>query len=200
MSCRYCRERLSAFLDSELNVDELEQVQAHLDVCSRCHAEYRALAETKSALACLGARASRDEIERLLQTDVGEAVRHYASLPVSPRTVAAAILSFLGLWLATARLTGREDRHGAPLPDGAYLMPQEATPMAYAGNGFTLSIVEVRPVPRILMGGGETCRLVPMETSIMEPAVVYCAPAPRPIHLPVSIRQAIFLTPPLTSR
>ena len=199
MSCRYCRERLSAYLDSELNAEELEQVQVHLDACTSCHREYRALAETKSALACLGARVSRDEIERLLQTDVGEAVRHYASMPVSPRTVAAAILSFLGLWLATARLTGREDRHGAPQPDGAYFMPQEATPMAYAGNGFILSVVEVRPIPRLLMGGAETCRLVPMEASLMGPSMVYCAPVPRPVRLSATVRQTFLLVPSLTA-
>lgn len=195
MSCRYCRERLSAFLDSELNSEEREQVQAHLDVCSSCHTEYRALTETKNALASLGARVSREEIERLLQTDVGEAVRRYASLQVSPRTVAAAVLSFMGLWLATARLTGREDRHGAPLPEGAYLMPQEATALAYAGNGFILSVVEVRPVPRLLLGGAETCRMVPMEASIIGSSVMFCAPAPRPVRMPISVRQTIFFAP-----
>jgi anti-sigma factor RsiW len=89
MSCRFCRERLSAYLDSELCDQEKGEVQSHLECCAACQVEYRALRETKQALASLGARVSREEIERLLQTDVGEAVRRYASMPVSPRTVTA---------------------------------------------------------------------------------------------------------------
>lgn len=197
MSCRYCRERLSAFLDAELSTEELQQVQAHLDACASCNTEYRALSETKCALASLGARVSREEIERLLQTDVGEAVRRYAAMPVSPRTVAAAILSLVGLWLATTRLTGREDRQGAPLPEGAYLIPvsQESVEMASVGGGLMLSAVEVRSFSRPLIGNQETCMMVPMTASVMGPTALFCGPVPRPVRTSLSMQQALVFTP-----
>lgn len=198
MSCRYCRERLSAYLDSELNPEELAQVQGHLDSCQACFAEYRALSETKRALASLGARCSRDEIERLLQTDVGEAVRRYANMPVSPRTVAAAILSFLGIWVATTRLTSREGRHGAPLPDGAYLVPisQEQAPQAFNGASVILSVVEVRTAPM----PPQACMLVPMGASVVGPSVMLCAPPPQPVRPVTSVRPTLYLSASVWSR
>lgn len=198
MSCRYCRDRLSAYLDSELNSEELAQVQGHLDSCQACFAEYRALSETKRALASLGARCSREEIERLLQTDVGEAVRHYANMPVSPRTVAAAILSFLGIWVATTRLTTREGEHGAPLPEGAYLVPvsQEEMAPGFVGHSVILSVVEVRSDPAL----PQTCMMVPMGTSVVGPSVMLCAPPPRPLRPPVPPRSAWFFSATIWSR
>ncbi|WP_343075957.1 anti-sigma factor family protein [Armatimonas rosea] len=183
MSCRHCRERLSAYLDSELSPDEREGVQSHLDSCAACTVEYRALAETKRALASLGARVSREEIERLLQTDVGETVRRYANMPVSPRTITAAILSVIGLCAVTARLTTRESRRGTPLSEGGYLVIQPDTPQAT----MAFSVLEVSSHQHLLASQNniaETCYVVPAESSVLRPAIycgtVYALPTPPP--------------------
>lgn len=164
MYCRHCRQRLSAFLDSELPSQELAEIRNHLESCTACNLEYRTLAETKRALASLGARVSRDEIERLLQTDVGDAVRRYATMPVSPRTIAAAILSVIGLCVATARITTRESRRGTPLPEGAYLVSQ---PGPYGSTRYSLlEVRNIHPLP------AETCISMPSN------GMLFCAPPP----------------------
>lgn len=180
MTCRCCRDLLSAYLDSELAADERAGVQSHLETCAACNVEYRALAETKRALASLGARVSREEIERLLQTDVGETVRRYANMPVSPRTITAAILSVIGLCVATARITSRESRRGTPLPEGAYLIsqPDLSGKMHY-------SILEVRNIPPM---PAETCILVPSN------GMLFCAPTPPPANRNSFYFQASFTT------
>lgn len=178
MLCRFCRERLSAYLDSELSDHERIEVQSHLECCAACQTEYRALRETKHALASLGARVSREEIERLLQTDVGEAVRHYANMPISPRTFAAAILSVIGLCVATARVATRESRRGTPVPEGAYLIMQPDGPAVSA----RFSVLELHPLSTT---SAETCISLPNGNSVMQPAV-YCGtlsavPSPAPV-------------------
>ena len=178
MSCRFCRERLSAYLDSELSDHEKTEVQSHLECCAACQGEYRTLRETKQALASLGARVSREEIERLLQTDVGEAVRRYANMPVSPRTVAAAILSVIGLCVATARFTTRESSR--PLPEGAYLVSQ---PGPYGSVRYSiLEVRSVHPLP------AETCISMPSN------AMLFCAPTPPPANHKGFFFQASFTT------
>jgi hypothetical protein len=179
VSCRFCRERLSAYLDSELCDQEKGDVQSHLEHCTACQVEYRALRETKQALASLGARVSREEIERLLQTDVGEAVRHYASMPVSPRTVTAAIFSVIALCVATARVATRESRHGTPIPEGAYLlMPAHSLSGSATFSMFPIASNNTEPA--------ETCVAVPNSNSVMQP-VIYCGtlyttPTPAPVR------------------
>ena len=178
VSCRHCCERLSAFLDSELPAEELAEIRSHLERCAACNIEYRALAETKRALASLGARVSREEIERLLQTDVGDAVRRYASMPVSPRTITAAILSLIGLCVATARFTTRESSR--PLPEGAYLVSQ---PGPYGSVRYSiLEVRSVHPLP------AETCIAMPSN------AMLFCAPAPPPANNKGFFFQASFTT------
>jgi hypothetical protein len=140
MQCRQCRGLLSAFLDSELCQEEMWQVRTHLDLCCPCQSEFRSLKETKCALASLGARVSRDDIDRLLQTDVGEAARRIASMPVSPRTVTAAFLSLFGVWLVSTRLTTHDDRTGVPLPDGAY---RQLPPVLLVSECSSCSLVAV---------------------------------------------------------
>ncbi|WP_309721933.1 zf-HC2 domain-containing protein [Armatimonas sp.] len=179
MSCRFCRERLSAYLDSELCDQEKGEVQSHLECCAACQVEYRALRETKQALASLGARVSREEIERLLQTDVGEAVRRYASMPVSPRTVTAAIFSVIALCVATARVATRESRRGAPLPEGAYLLME---PSSSSSN----RVFSMFPMHTNSAESVETCVSVPNSNSVMQPAIycgtLYVTPTPAPVR------------------
>lgn len=150
MHCRHCRGLLSAYLDSELQDEEMWEVRSHLDHCSACQTELRSLRETKCALASLGARVSREEIERLLQTDVGEAARHIANMPVSPRTVAAAFLSLFGVWIASTRLATHDDRSGAPLPEGAYQVTVSGLTEAQCSSCTLIAtpvrVVEVSPV------------------------------------------------------
>ena len=191
MSCRFCRERLSAYLDSELSDPEKTEVQSHLECCAACQVEYRALRETKQALASLGARVSREEIERLLQTDVGEAVRRCANMPVSPRTVAAAILSVIGLCVATARVATREARRGTPNPEGTYLVVQPEGPQ---GSG-RFSVLEVHPISTT---AAETCVAFPTDSSVMQPAIycgtLYTVPTPTPVRHTTFFFQASFAT------
>ncbi len=191
MSCRFCRQRLSAYLDSELSDHEKTEVQSHLECCAACQVEYRALRDTKQALASLGGRVSREEIERLLQTDVGEAVRRYANMPVSPRTVAAAILSVIALCVATARVATRETRRGTPLPEGSYLVMQ---PDDAQGNT-RFSVLEVH---HISPSPGETCVVGPTDSSVMQPAIycgtLYNVPTPAPIRRTAFFFQASFTT------
>ena len=180
MSCRHCRERLSAFLDSELPTNELAEIRSHLECCAACAVEYRALSETKCALASLGARVSREEIERLLQTDVGDAVRRYASMSVSPRTITAAILSVIGLCVATARIATRESLRGTPLPEGAYLVSQPGP-----SGTVRYSILEVRnihPLPN------ETCISMPSN------GMLFCVPPPQTTNHKGFFFQASFTT------
>ena len=154
-------------------------MQSHLECCAACQVEYRALRETKQALASLGARVSREEIERLLQTDVGEAVRRYANMPISPRTFTAAILSVIGLCVATARVATRESRRGAPMPEGAYLIVQPDGPV----GSTRFSVLEFHPLS---VTSAETCISLPNANSVMQPAV-YCGtlsavPSPVPVQ------------------
>lgn len=185
MTCRTCRDRLSAYLDAELSADESAGVQEHLAQCSCCSAEYRALSETKRALASLGARVSREEIERLLQTDVGETVRRYANMPVSPRTITAAILSVIGLCVATARLTTREGRRGTPLSEGGYLVVQPQGPQ----SSMAFSVLEYAPLPAQPISA-ETCIIVPSHDSVLRPTVycgtLYALPTPPPPPRPAT--------------
>ena len=41
LDCRQAAERLHGFLDRELDVAEIVEVQAHLDNCEECHSKFR---------------------------------------------------------------------------------------------------------------------------------------------------------------
>jgi len=43
MNCDHCKNKLSAFIDNELHVDERLELQDHLMVCPSCRAEYDTL-------------------------------------------------------------------------------------------------------------------------------------------------------------
>jgi anti-sigma factor RsiW len=43
MTCDHCKNRLSAYIDSELPVDERLELQDHLMICPSCRAEYDTL-------------------------------------------------------------------------------------------------------------------------------------------------------------
>ena len=40
MNCFACERNLSAYLDDELPMDERLEIEAHLDACERCRAEF----------------------------------------------------------------------------------------------------------------------------------------------------------------
>ena len=129
MQCRRIENLLSAYLDGELDRDEAWAVDNHLARCAACREEYRSLQATKQVLANLARRSSRGDLERLLATDVRTLANEVAHYPVSPRTVAAALLSIIGLWAASRQLARSDDRIGPPLPEQAYqpvLVPANA--------------------------------------------------------------------------
>jgi len=83
-------------------------VRTHIEECPSCRLEYLSLSDTKRLLASLAHRASRAEIEALLQCDSapGNASNATGNSPfrgaLRPRPLAAtAILSLAGLWLAS---------------------------------------------------------------------------------------------------
>jgi len=83
-------------------------VRTHIEECPSCRLEYLSLSDTKRLLASLAHRASRAEIEALLQCDSapGGASSATGNSPfrgaLRPRPLAAtAILSLAGLWLAS---------------------------------------------------------------------------------------------------
>ena len=43
MNCDHCKNRLSAFIDSELTVDERLELQDHLMICPSCRTEFESL-------------------------------------------------------------------------------------------------------------------------------------------------------------
>ncbi|MFM7321781.1 MAG: anti-sigma factor family protein [Armatimonadota bacterium] len=150
MQCRRIENLLSAFLDGELDRDEAWAVENHLARCAACREEYRSLQATKHVLASLARRSSRSELERLLATDVGTLAREAAHYPVSPRTVAAALLSIVGLWAASRQLARSDDRLGPPLPEQAYrpVVVPPASPQAYSTNPSTSCLLVVgSPAP-----------------------------------------------------
>ncbi len=120
MQCRRIENLLSAYLDGELDRDEAWAVENHLSRCSACREEYRSLQATKNVLASLARRSSRSELDRLLAADVGTLARDAVNYAVSPRTVAAVVLSIVGLWAASRQLARSDDRLGPPLPEQAY--------------------------------------------------------------------------------
>lgn len=159
MQCRRIENLLSAYLDGELDDDEAWAVQAHLDRCAACRAEFAALNDTKQALAALARRTPREDIDRLLQTDVGEVARRVANYPVSPRTIGAALLSLVGLWAASVQLAQNDDHNGPPLPESAYLPilgPRQSAYVLVDGPGACSLLVAPAPpvVPASLAGPG----------------------------------------------
>ena len=41
LTCEEAADRLHTFLDRELNVNEVEEVQTHLENCAECHSKFR---------------------------------------------------------------------------------------------------------------------------------------------------------------
>lgn len=132
MNCRRVCGLLSAYLDSELTREEMAGVREHLGECPACRLEYQALADTKQLLSSLAHRASRAEIEALLQTASSgrsEPPAGHRSL-LRPRPLAAtALLSVAGLWLATTAL----DRGSPEMDDAGTALPPPAAAMLNAG-------------------------------------------------------------------
>jgi len=120
MNCRRIENLLSAYLDGELDEDEKRSVDVHLSRCGACQREIAALSQTKQVLAALAGRTPRSELERLLTTDVSVVANRVAHHLVSPRTIAAALLSVLGIWAASRQLARSDNFYGPPLPSSAY--------------------------------------------------------------------------------
>lgn len=120
MLCSRIENLLSAYLDGELDPDEVRVVDAHLVRCAACRRELGLLNETKQALAGLARRTSPRDWECLLKTDVVEAARRAASYPVSPRTVVALALSLVGIWAASRQLARSDSFQGPAAPSSAY--------------------------------------------------------------------------------
>lgn len=153
VQCRRIGSLLSAYLDGELDAEDAAAVQVHLDRCAHCRAEFQALQETKLVLAALGRRTPRADLERLLQSDVSEVARRVANYPISPRTFAAVLLTLVGVWAASLQLDRHDDRHGPPLPEGAYHPFVEGrwvrvTGAVVYGPGTVTLLVTDAPAPR----------------------------------------------------
>jgi len=121
MLCSRIENLLSAYLDGELDPDEIKLVDAHLARCSGCRRELGLLNETKQALAGLARRTSPRDWECLLKTDVVAVARRAATYPVSPRTVVALALSVAGIWAASRQLARSDTFQGPALPSSAYV-------------------------------------------------------------------------------
>lgn len=191
MHCRRIGSLLSAYLDGELAEEDSEAVRVHLERCPHCRAEHQSLLETKQVLAALGRRTPRADLERLLQTEVSEVARQVANYPISPRTFAAALLTLIGVWAATLQLGRHDDRHGPPLPEGAYHPFVEGRWVQVTGavvtgpNSVTLLVTETAGAPpRIPMP-------VPMSCCTQSSAPVSLVPAGFGTA-PVSLRPAAF--------
>lgn len=110
MNCRRVSGLLSAYLDAELALSEMDSIGIHLNECPRCRGEYQSLLDTKRLVASLAHRTSRAEIESLLRTegdsrlvDSGSSHLFRGALRAKPLT-ATALLSLAGLWAASASL------------------------------------------------------------------------------------------------
>ena len=189
MQCRRIGSLLSAFLDGELDEEESWAVQAHLDRCSHCRAEHQALLETKQALVALGRRTPRADLERLLQTEVREVARQVANYPISPRTLAAALLTLIGVWAATTQLGHHDDRHGPPLPEGAYHPFAEGRWIRITGavvtgpDSMTLLVTEAVPPSRLSLPVFMSCCTQSAAPASIVPAGFVPAPVSlRPAH------------------
>lgn len=121
MLCSRIENLLSAYLDGELDPDEVRVVESHLARCSGCRRELTLLGETKQVLASLARRSCPTDWERVLSTDVGVVARRAAHHLVSPRTVVALVLSVVGIWLASGQLDRAEKFPGASLPASAHV-------------------------------------------------------------------------------
>jgi len=62
MNCTTCQQRLSAFLDGELNADEARDVNEHLIRCETCRAEHDRLAETLAKLDLISFEEPEDRV------------------------------------------------------------------------------------------------------------------------------------------
>ncbi len=93
----------------------MDFIAVHLRECPHCRGEYQSLLDTKRLLSSLAHRASRAEIESLLQSEVdnrclesGFASIFRGALRPKPLT-ATVVLSLAGLWIASASLDSPAD-------------------------------------------------------------------------------------------
>jgi hypothetical protein len=160
LNCRKVSSLLSAYMDEELVGSEAQKIRSHMELCSLCRAEYQSLRETKRLLNSLALQTPRAELEELLQIQVvrrtnplarivpawvSDWIAYQSAFPVevNPNSrvrarVATALLSVVGLCLATASLNSTRDE-ATTIVDTPELMP------SYTGA----SLVEVRPIERI---------------------------------------------------
>lgn len=112
----------------------MDSIGVHLNECPQCRGEYQSLLDTKRLLASLAHRASRAEIESLLQSEADNRYTESFSssffrgvLRPKPLT-ATVVLSFAGLWIASASLDSPADgvspgSGGISAPMSAMMMP-----------------------------------------------------------------------------
>jgi hypothetical protein len=54
MECSYCRAQVNRYLDGEIGYVEVEELQAHLDLCAECATKFAEVGALRSALAQWG--------------------------------------------------------------------------------------------------------------------------------------------------
>lgn len=163
MNCRRTCGLLSAYLDAELTLSEMDLIGSHLKECPHCRGEYQSLLDTKRLLASLAHRTSRSEIESLLRSGedpwlIEPAAGGFFRGALRPKPLAAtALLSLAGLWIASASLDTPKDgvapgSAGLSSPMTASVMPgfgigmrslRYLNEMVHSGPAVTAVIVPV---------------------------------------------------------
>jgi hypothetical protein len=140
----------------------MDFISAHLTECPHCRGEYQSLLDTKRLLASLAHRASRAEIESLLQSEADNRLSEsrspgvlWGALRPKPLT-ATVVLSFAGLWIASASLDRPAD--GVSPGSGGISSPVNAAMMPGPG----MSERGLRYLTEMINSGGASAVVLPV--------------------------------------
>lgn len=199
MNCRRVCGLLSAYLDAELALQEMDLISIHLRECPYCRGEHQSLLDTKRLLVSLAHRTPRTEIESLLRSEEDPRFAESGSssffrgvLRPKPLT-ATALLSLAGLWIASASLDSPAD--GVASGSGAISSQLSAAAMP----GFGMGARSLRYLNDMIHSSASSPGMVPerMDGLVLSPASPCALPSAGnnlPYNNPISLSSALSTT------